>query len=47
MFVYTSFTKIFCQNTVKKNCKPGVLVFVKKADVSSGKRYGKHAPRLR
>jgi len=32
-FLYISFAKIFCQNTVKKNCKFVPWVFIKKADI--------------
>ena len=41
-FIYISFAKIFCQNTVKKNCKFVSPVFVKNADTRRVDRYGKH-----
>ena len=31
-FVYISFAKIFCQNSVKKNCKYVPQVFLKKTE---------------
>ena len=41
-FIYISFAKIFCQNTVKKNCKFISQVFVKNADIRLVDRYGTH-----
>ncbi len=41
-FIYISFAKIFCQNTVKKNRKFVSPVFVKNADVRREYRYGTH-----
>ena len=32
-FLHTSFTKIFCQNKLKKNRKLIIRVFIKKADI--------------
>ncbi len=33
IFLYTSFTKIFCQNCVKKNCKLDSPVFLGNVNV--------------
>ena len=41
-FIYISFAKIFCQNTVKKNYKFISSVFVKNVDIRRVDRYGKH-----
>ena len=39
-FIHTSFTKIFCQDFVKKNCKFASPVSIKKADVRRERRHG-------
>ena len=46
-FVYISFTKNFCQEKVKKNCKSAVRVFFKNTDMGREKKHEKHKKILR
>ena len=41
-FLYTSFTNLFCQNNVKKNCKLTFRVFHKNTDIKWNERRKKH-----
>jgi len=45
-FIHISFTKIFCQNLVKKNCKYVALVFAENVSIMWKKEDGKNAPLL-
>ena len=42
--LYISFTILFCQKKVKKNCKSVARVFLKRADIVCEATHGKHAP---
>ena len=46
-FVYISFAKIFCQNSVKKNCKQSFGFLCKNAVVGHMKRRVNDAPDAR
>ena len=45
--IHISFTKIFCQNKVKRNCKYSFVFFIKEADVKRKEWYVEHSSDVR